>query len=287
MTPVQDTPAAPDPAFSDPAAREPVGTEPAAAPRPPRPRRGLRAALRWTAAVVVFAAVAGGTAYGLTEQKRSDLPGLATESDGRWDYPVLERPALPKDAPRPFDQRNPAQAHYADPRALVLPAPAGARPDPGLRTDGGWMSTKSFLAQFEADEREDLSTDLNDAGLRHITGRAWTMPDGTRTRIFLLHFGTGAQATAVADDLADGTSPQRYLRGAQSAEYDEYFPEDAHGADVTVYPFDEPSPHGAAHVRQAYLVAGDMVGLVIQARKGTAPAVPFQQTVALQSELLG
>ncbi|MFI7383542.1 hypothetical protein [Streptomyces sp. NPDC049813] len=258
-------------------------------PVPPAPptRRVLRAVLRWSAAVVVFAVVAGGTAYGITQQKRSDLPGLATESDGRWEYPVLTRPALPKGAPRPFDERNRAEAHYADPRDLVLPGPAGARPDPGLRTDHGWVETKAFLAQFEPGERDGLTLDLADAGLRHITGRGWLMPDGTRTRIFLLHFNTGAEATAVADGMAGGGTPQHYLTGAQGAELDLEYPEKAHGADVTLYPYDEPSPRGAAHVRQAYLVAGDMVALVTQQRKGTAPAVPFQQTVALQSELLG
>ncbi|MET7513148.1 hypothetical protein ABZS88_06660 [Streptomyces sp. NPDC005480] len=44
---------------------------------------------------------------------------------------------------------------------------------------------------------------------------------------------------------------------------------------------------GARHVRSAYLVAGDTVGLVVQSRKGTAPAVPFRQAVVLQSQLLG
>ena len=43
----------------------------------------------------------------------------------------------------------------------------------------------------------------------------------------------------------------------------------------------------AEQVRQAYLVAGDTLGLVVQSRKGRALAVPFQQTVVLQSQLLG
>ncbi|MBA9046665.1 MULTISPECIES: hypothetical protein [Streptomyces] len=43
----------------------------------------------------------------------------------------------------------------------------------------------------------------------------------------------------------------------------------------------------AGEVQQAYLLAGDVIGLVVQSRKGGARAVPFQQTVALQEELLG
>ena len=36
----------------------------------------------------------------------------------------------------------------------------------------------------------------------------------------------------------------------------------------------------------AYLHAGDVLALVLQSHKGAAAAVPFQQTVALQSQLL-
>lgn len=36
-----------------------------------------------------------------------------------------------------------------------------------------------------------------------------------------------------------------------------------------------------------YYVDGDFVVSVVQSRKGTAAAVPFQQTVVLQSQLLG
>ncbi|MDG9718703.1 hypothetical protein [Streptomyces sp. DH24] len=33
--------------------------------------------------------------------------------------------------------------------------------------------------------------------------------------------------------------------------------------------------------------AGDTLAVIVQSQKGTAPAVPFQQTVTLQSQLLG
>jgi len=41
------------------------------------------------------------------------------------------------------------------------------------------------------------------------------------------------------------------------------------------------------HVRFARIVVGDTFALVVQSRKGTTPAVPFHQTVALQAQLLG
>ncbi len=50
---------------------------------------------------------------------------------------------------------------------------------------------------------------------------------------------------------------------------------------------DEAQPYGAEHDRQAYLAAGDVLAVVLQSREGTAHAVPFRQTVVLQSQLLG
>lgn len=49
----------------------------------------------------------------------------------------------------------------------------------------------------------------------------------------------------------------------------------------------ESKPYGAEQVRQGYLRAGDVLAVIVQSRKGAARAVPFQQTVTLQSELLG
>ncbi|WP_181139720.1 hypothetical protein [Streptomyces sp. Ru71] len=49
----------------------------------------------------------------------------------------------------------------------------------------------------------------------------------------------------------------------------------------------EKEPYGPEQVRQAVLSAGDVLAVVVRSRKGGAAAVPFQQTVVLQSQLLG
>lgn len=64
-------------------------------------RRVLWAVARWTAAVLVCGGLGTGTAFGIASMERHEVPGLATESDGRWEYPKLSLPALPADAPRP------------------------------------------------------------------------------------------------------------------------------------------------------------------------------------------
>ncbi|MGW0879712.1 hypothetical protein [Streptomyces sp. NPDC002671] len=284
---VTEPPAAVEP----PAVTEPptAVTEPLAAPpRPRKDRRTLRAALRWTAAVAVFAVVGAGTAYGITRMDRTDVPGLATASDGRWDYPELVKPPLPAGSPGPFATGNKAGAHYADLRALLLPAPKGATEDRTLRGAGGWLATKDFLAQYHKEDRRELGQKLTDNGLRHIAARGWTTQDGTRTRIYLLQFDTAAVAENLMNaDLTNYSAPTYLVRGADLYERDEKFPDAARIADVALAPYAETEPYGREQIRQAYLTAGDTLAVITQSREGSAKAVPFRQTVTLQSELLG
>lgn len=257
-------------------------------PAPKKDRRVLRAVLRWTAAVVVFAAAGAGTAYGITGMERTDLPGLATQSDGRWDYPTLVRPPLPSGSPGPFAEDNTAGAHYADLRELVLPAPEGAVQDQKLRGTDGWLATKDFLAEYApGSARDDLRQEFVDKGLRHIAARGWTTPDGTHTRVYLLQFGTAEVVDQLFSQEAPIDGPRQQLRGTDGFDFDTDFPASAHDHNVDYSVYIEKRPRGAEQTRQGYLSAGDVLAVILQSRKGAAQAVPFRQTVALQSELLG
>ncbi|MGX1301826.1 hypothetical protein RKD35_003314 [Streptomyces albogriseolus] len=226
MTEQQQTPVA------DPPAEPPeVPAEPAAPPAVRKDRRGLRAALRWSAAVVVFAVAAAGTAYGITRMERTDVPGLATESDGRWDYPPLTKPPLPSGSPGPQAESNPAGTHHADLRALLLPAPKGAKENRALRGAQGWLPADVFLKEIaEKEDRDEFRQRLVDWGLRHIAARGWTTEDGTRTRIYLLRFDTAA----VADDRFHGvlfpySGPAHRVTGTENVVGDETLPGGCHG----------------------------------------------------------
>ncbi|MET9911253.1 hypothetical protein ABZZ74_31415 [Streptomyces sp. NPDC006476] len=277
-------PVTPEPPLLPPTAHQDPGAASAG-----KERRVLRAALRWTAAVVVFAVVGAGTAYGIAGMKRSDVPGLGTASDGRWDYPTLSRPPLPAGSPGPFAEENKAESHFADLRALVLPAPKGAVDDKALDGTDGWLATKGFLAEFSSkDDRDELAQKLTDDGLRHIAARGWTTPDGSRTRIYLLQFDTATVADdLVAKNLGGYAAPTRPVGGADSYEEDADFPDAAKVTNISLLAYVEKKPYGAEQVRQAFLTAGDTVAMIVQSRKGTAKAVPFQQTVTLQGQLLG
>ncbi|MEV6739305.1 hypothetical protein AB0N14_21190 [Streptomyces sp. NPDC051104] len=268
---------------------EPAPGAPLLAPPPlKKERRALRALLRWTAAVAVFAVAGGATVYGITGMKRTDLPGLVTASDGRWEYPPLVKPPLPSGSPGPFAEGNNAGAHYADLRALLLPAPEGATADAALRGTDGWLPTRTFLAEFaDRGDRDELGQLLTDNGLRHVAARGWNTPDGTHTRIYLLQFDTAAVADEfLAGKLTDYNAPRYAVRGAAEVARDDY-PVAARVEDVKHQVFAEVKPYGAEQVREAYLSAGDTLAMIVQSRKGGAKAVPFQQTIALQSQLLG
>ncbi|MFD0508367.1 hypothetical protein ACFQ0G_47440 [Streptomyces chiangmaiensis] len=249
----------------------------------------MRAVLPWTVAVVVFAAVGAATAYGITGMKRGDVPGLATESDGRWAYPTLTKPPLPSGSPGPFDAVNTAGAHHADLRALVLSAPKGAKNEDALRGEDGWLATRDFLAEYaEKQDRDDFGQKLVDYGLRHIAARGWTTQDGTHTRIYLLRFGTAAVVDKLfSDGLAPYGGPGYKVRGDGKSVFDDDFAEVTRLEDIQRSAYVESEPYGAEQVRQAYLAAGDVLAVIIQSRKGAAKAVPFRQTVVLQSQLLG
>ncbi|OEJ95223.1 hypothetical protein [Streptomyces thermolilacinus] len=287
-TPVPETPT---PAASAPhaegAAAGPVGGEgPAAPPAVPRGRRVGFAVARWAAAVLVCGALGTGTAYGIASLDRTDVPGLATESDGRWDYPRLTLPALPEGRQRPYTDGNRHHIHHADLRDLLLPAPLGATADKEL--GGGWVTESRYLSEYAEEHRPGLEQALADHGVRHIAARGWTMPDGTATRIYLLRLTSSDMAEEFLQaGIGHGLSPDTALNSAPETRLDESWEWDELTGPVTLHVYDEVPPLGAEHTRQAYIVSGDTLGLVVQSRKGVAQAVPFRQTVLLQSQLLG
>ncbi|MFH9297918.1 hypothetical protein [Streptomyces sp. NPDC017520] len=257
---------------------------PEAAPKPPR--RVLRAVARWTAAALAFGVLGTGTAFGIASLERTDVPGLATEDDGRWDYPKLALPALPAGSPRPFGAGNPAEIHHADLRDLLLPAPAGAVPDKKL--PGGWISTKTFLDAYRQQDRQSVAQLLKDAAPRHIAARGWAMPDGTTSRIYLVRFNSTAFASRMLDDLNVGSSAGTPLDRTDTTEFDDTWGSDNDIENLSSFVFAEQTPFGAEHVRQAYTLAGDTLALVVHERAGKRETdrVPFQQTLILQNQLL-
>ncbi|MFE7584280.1 hypothetical protein ACFU5Y_22295 [Streptomyces gardneri] len=263
--------------------------QPEAEPKPRKSRKPLLWGIaRWTAAVLVCGGVGAGTAMGITAAERTDVPGLATESDGRWEYPELTLPALPEGAPRPFTDGNDGEIHHADLRRLLLPAPAGATVDPKLK--GGWTGFDSYLELLKEKDRAPVKEYIAESTLRHVAARGWTTPDGTTTRIHLLRFSSVAFAEAFKDDIMrDVSQSERLPLGVEASKIDMSVKAVEVPA-VSAYAYTEDAEdgeYGTGQTRWAYIQAGDTFGVVTQTRKGEALTVPFQQTVALQAQLLG
>jgi hypothetical protein len=261
-------------------APEPYASE---APAPGPRRRGARGVLRWTAAVAVFAVLGGAAAYAVTRPERTRIPGLATPGDGRWTFPTLSLPKLPAGKPAALDdKRNPAGVHYADPRVLLLPAPAasGAR----VTRRPGWEGTGDFLTLFTAGDRTREGAELAEQGCRHIVAEAWTMPDGTRVSVHLAQFPTHGLAV----QYQAGTGAQSEPAGATGAQPDHSMRTEKMplGASQNLYK----AGSGAVRVRYGFVLAGDTVALIVQhapASAGAKAAVTFHQTVLLQAQMLG
>ncbi|MFJ7270664.1 hypothetical protein ACIQV3_29165 [Streptomyces sp. NPDC099050] len=286
-------------------AADPLAANPFAAPQAPevpaapKDRRKLFAALRWTAAVLVFAAVGTGVAYQVTQPERTDIPGLSTKADGRLDYPALERPALPAGAALPFAEDNPLGIHYAGLTQLLLPPPTGSKPDSTLKLEKDEVVTvDTFLAEYVDTFRGKMKAELANEGLRQIVARGWTTPDGTRTRVYLLRFHSPEFVSAFKGcEVSMGLNGALVLeadpvwRGVRSSQRSEL---QSHGngpitqgstSAVTLY--QEAKPTGDDQTKLACIQSGDIQALVLQTRKGEVASVPFHQTVILQHQLLG
>ncbi|MFE9565832.1 hypothetical protein ACFYM0_32510 [Streptomyces sp. NPDC006487] len=283
-------------------AADPLAANPFAAPEvpaAPKDRRKLFAALRWTAAVLVFAAVGTGVAYGVTQPERTDVPGLSTKADGRWTFPALTKPTLPPGAALPFAEDNPGGIHYAGLTELLVPAPTGSAPDSTLKLEkDGVVKVDTFLEEYEATAREKLKEQFENEGLRQVVARGWTTPDGTRTRVYLLRFHSpdflvafkGCGADTSLDGVArlepdtvwrNAKSSQRHPLGARTSGYSTQ----GNTSDVILY--QEPEPTGDEQTKLGCIQSGDIQALVLQTRKGEVASVPFHQTVILQHQLLG
>ncbi|MFJ8437236.1 hypothetical protein ACIQ9P_38690 [Kitasatospora sp. NPDC094019] len=319
-------PAAPDPGTPQPGApaqatADPLDTPAPAAPLPDEERtarrtRRRKAAVRWcaAAAVCVLAGTAGTLA--VTSSDRTDLPGLATESDGRYTFPPLTLPPLPSGRSAPKENKS---RHAADLRRLLLPVPAEAGgsltpavlPPPTVPAAGDTASTgpatpatvpgspnptpASAAAGVGAGwvDCNDLATEQKDPAktrallaqyaCRTATFREWTTSDGTRTQIRLLSFGSSHEAWSVYAALRDGDGPKDIadLGKLTPQGWDEVYgvtfaTRASRTADTRILPA----------ARLAHLAAGDLVGVITMTNPNGVPGAAFQQVVTLQSDLL-
>ncbi|MDY0811203.1 hypothetical protein [Kitasatospora purpeofusca] len=265
-----------------------------------RRTRRRKAALRWSAAALVCALAGTGSALAVTAPERTDIPGLATRSDGRYVFPALTLPPLPSGSAVPRENKS---RHAADLRRLLLPAPReavgtlapAATASPTASPTGGTSPSASGTAPALA-ERLDCTTLLADEkdpaklhallvqyACRAATAREWTASDGTRTRIRLMAFGSSKEAWPPFVELRDHGNPKDIdgLRSVTPPDWDMLY-----GVNFTVRETPPGAPGTQPAARLAYLSAGDIVAVITMTNPGGVSAAAFQQVVTFQSALL-
>jgi hypothetical protein len=280
-TPAADqvTPAGPSPAaltqpYLDPAAFF-AQLQAEAAPKPPR--RWPRLVLRYAAAVVVAGAVGAGSAYAVTLPRRTDVPFLATPSDGRYAFPFVVKPAPPAGEPAPGADDNNAQIHYDDLRQYLLPAPSGA----AVKEDG-WEPVADFEASMSG---SDVAGRLSDAGLRHVARRGWRAPDGQHTVVELLQF-PDHQAAYSVESMLDSATPAKAGRAESVVPTVTLASFGDETVTVAVHKFDQVDGLPGQIERRVVFQSGDVVAIVTTTAPGKVPDTPTEQVVMLQAQML-
>lgn len=267
-------PAPPPQPYLDPAAFF-AQLQAEAAPKPKR--RWPRLVLRYASALVVAGVVGAGTAYAITLPRRTDVPFLATPSDGRYTFTFLAKPQPPAGEPAPGDDSNKGQIHYGDLRQYLLPTPSGA-----VRDEDGWESIADFESSLSG---SDVSNHLYDAGLRRVARRGWTAADGQHTVIELLQFPDHEAAYNVDNLLdtatltkaanAENVVPQVTIRGFADETYN-----------LAVHKLDQVTGLPGHMERRVVFQSGDVVAIITTTAPTGTPDTPTEQVVMLQAEML-
>lgn len=249
-----------------------------------RRSRRRRNALRWAAAVAVTLAVGGGTAFALTVPQRTDLPGLGTAADGRYDFPALTLPTLPADQPAPSASTNAdAGRHLADVRKLLLPRPLGSAAGTVKSAADGWLTDPASLFV-----ERDSGTIFAQYGLRHTATESWKTGDGATTTVYLLQFTDLKAANAARGRLSDSDTTVDATVSLSAALSG--VPQDAKSYQTTPYGLIDgdytPVTATGTLTRYGSFRSGDVIAIVIQSGPASLPLTPFQQVMTLQAEML-
>ena len=230
---------------------------------------------RWAAAVVTALAVGTGCAFAVMAPKRTDLPGLQTAADGRYDFATLTLPTLAPGQLDPTSEANSGDQHLSDIRKLLLSPPSGATRDYALPGTAGWVSRADTVALFGGGQ---AAKQLQADGWRHTAGIAWKTPDGAETKIWLVQFidNTAESDATTALTTFDGGS-------AQSADGNDILSFEVNGSTEITY---TRVVKGGTATWYGQLAMGDVAFEIVFTAPTSVGLAPFQQEASLQTELL-
>jgi hypothetical protein len=234
----------------------------------PKPKRHFP--WRWLGALVTAAAVGTGCAFAVMAPQRTDLPGLATPSDGRYVFAPLSLPTLAPGQLPPGDPSNKGGQHLADIRELLLPAPQEAVADHALKLSAGWLSETDTLKLTWSTSAQ---LDFGQYGWRHTAAESWKTPDGAETKIYLMQFSSDLHANLALATLDDMTGVPA---GAPTPSFTVGF------TSLTYYE----AAHGSLKTWYGIAALHDTVLEIVYTAPSSVGVTPFRQEFSLQAELL-
>ncbi|MEV4612207.1 hypothetical protein AB0K43_06325 [Kitasatospora sp. NPDC049258] len=279
-----------------------------------RPRRA--AMLRWGGAALILVLTGTAAAVAVTLPDRTSLPGLRTPNDGRYAFPQLTLPPLPPGKAEPA--KAGLHRHYADLRQLLLPAPAGAEleqaapapsssaspaaatpaptassasptpgdgasvtasPTAGATPSAAWAECNDFAAGDK--NAPKVTAALLESACRAATKRVWTGPDGTRTEIWLLRFGSNSEANRFYERSATKTEPA----GTGPLKRSDLVFTSMPGVASQARAGDRKA-NGSPVAEAADIAAGDVVARIVMTNPAGVPEQAFRQVAVLQADLL-
>ncbi|GAA0679901.1 hypothetical protein GCM10010193_36940 [Kitasatospora atroaurantiaca] len=267
-----------------------------------KPRRA--ALLRWGAAALILLLSGTAAAVAVTAPERTKIPGLETPNDGRYAFPQLTLPPLPSGKPAPHASGTDGR-HYADLRQLLLTPPKGATvsaasaaASPAPSSSASASATAAPTATAAAADAADwvpctgyaardkdpakFNALLAENACRAATKRVWTTPDGTRTEIWLLRFGSAVEAGAFYLKMNQGD-----LKDVPGLEY--AYLSIAPSVDSTSSTAFTKTTAGSKNEpvgRVAYVQASDIAAAVVMTNPQGVPVQAFRQVTILQNNML-
>ncbi|WP_371498403.1 hypothetical protein OG871_20385 [Kitasatospora sp. NBC_00374] len=182
--------------------------------------------------------------------------------------------ATPSAGPSPAISPSPGTSPTGSPSTG-----SGASPTAGALPAGIWADCNGFAAGDKNPEKTTAA--LLESACRAATKRVWTGPDGTRTEIWLLQFGSNTEANRFYERTATKSEPKDTAALHRSDLVFSAMPSVAAQARATGQKTD-----GRPVAQAADIAAGDVVARIVMTNPQGVPEQAFRQVAVLQADLL-
>jgi hypothetical protein len=170
-------------------------------------------------------------------------------------------------------------AASAGPAASTDPSASAATDAASVSASAGWAKCSEFTDRYRSPALPTAALDEN--ACRAATKRVWTGPDGTRTEIWLLSFGSGTEAGSLYRDLGPSD-----LKGVPALTAAPGRIDAGTGTVPKLFATKETGSTGDPVGREVLFSDGDVFASIVMTDPKGVPLQAFQQVTLLQEAML-